>query len=603
MSAAMAAVLARGAGAGASRDQRVLTSSEGRFLFHTLPPGQYQLSVTLNGYAASLGTVGSELNLAMLLGGGGRGMATNPPATYTVGAGEVLENLTLRLWKHASVTGTVFDDAGEPAVGLIVQAMRRTLVGGRARYAPAGTGRTDDRGIYRISSLLPGAYLMVTPQTQMAVPAAMIETLVNVGLTGRPDVGDGSAASALMQLMVTSGGNFGAAIGNGVRLGGYMVASGGGALPIVSPDGQLFAYRTAFYAGASTPVEATIVSLRSGDERTGADFQLRLTPTVRVSGIAAGPEGPLANLPVRLVVPGDRVVSDTEFDVATSVTTADGRFSFYGVPPGQFLLRAQKTPLPGPMAGGGAPPSESTQPALYAVVDIAVGTTNIDDVGVRLGEAFSVSGRVEFESRTGAAAPASLKGAGVMLLPADGQTPNIFTLGRPTPVGQDGTFLRPGLVPGQYFLNLTVPPPWQVKSATMDGRDVFDAPLDIRTGDVTNVLITLTDRLAQLSGTVSAPSPYKPGDAAVILFPAEYEAWIASGMNPRLARTTRAASSGAYTIPALTGGDYLVVAIDRSDEGDLQDPAFIALLSRAATRVTIATDARTQALTVARVRR
>jgi hypothetical protein len=406
--------------------------------------------------------------------------------------------------------------------------------------------------------------------------------------------------AAFAQLMATSGGNVGAAMSSGVRLGGDMVASASGALPIVSPDGRLFAYRTAFYADASTPVEASIVSLTSGDERAGADFQLRLTPTVRVSGVAIGSEGPVANLPVRLVVPGDRIMSDTEFDVATSITTADGRFSFYGVPPGQFLLRAQKMPMPG---FAPAPGSPSDAP-LFAAMNLPVDTTEIEDLTVRLSEALTISGRVEFESQKGAAAPAAPKGAGLMLLPADGQTPNILALGRPTPIGSDGTFRREGIVPGRYFFNLvSVPAPWQVKGATLDGRDVYDRPLEIRTGDLANVVVTLTDQLAQLSGIVSAPVSFTSAEAVVILFPADYRTWIDSGMNPRLVRTAPVAASGTYTVPNLTAGDYLAVAIDRGDEGDLQDPAFIEILSRAATRVSIAADARAQSLTVARVRR
>jgi hypothetical protein len=379
-----------------------------------------------------------------------------------------------------------------------------------------------------------------------------------------------------------------------------MVASASGALPIVGPDERLFAYRTAFYADASTPVEASIVSLTSGDERAGVDFQLRLTPTVRVSGIAIGPDGPVATLPVRLVVPGDRIVSDTEFDVATSVTTADGRFGFYGVPPGQFLLRAQRMPV---LSLAPAPGSPSEAP-LFAAIELPVGTSDIDDLTVRLSDAFSVSGRVEFESQKSAAVPASPKGAGLMLLPADGQTPNILTLGRPTPIGQDGTFRRDGIVPGRYFLSLfSVPAPWQVKSATLDGRDAYDRPIEIANGDVANVVVTLTDQLAQLSGTVSAPASFSSAEAIVVLFPANYRTWIDGGMNPRLVRTARVASSGTYTLPGLTAGDYLAVAIDRGDEGDLQDPAFIETLSRSATLVAIANDARTQALTVMPVRR
>lgn len=600
MSAAMAAVTARGfGGAAANRDQRVLTGSDGRFVFHTLPAGQYQLSATLNGYAASLAPAVSG-PAAAILAIGGRGMALNQPASHALAEGDVLKDVRLRLWKHASVTGAVFDDGGEPAVGITVQAMRRTLVGGRARYAVTGVARTDDRGLYRIASLLPGDYLIVTQQTQIAVPAGMLEKLVNIALTGQPDAADQATTAALAQLMATPGASL--ALASGVRFGGYMVAGGGGALPILRSDGQLFAYRTAFHADAATPLEATILPLRSGEDRAGADLHLRLTPTVRVAGLATGPGGPVANLAVRLVVPGDRVASDTEFEVATSVTTSDGRFEFYGVPPGQFLLRAQRNPLPFPVAVA-APQDQPPPPTLFAVTDLSVGPRDVDNLIVNLTEAFSVSGRVEFQSETGKGAPATLKGASLMLLPADGQLPNIFNLPRPTPVGENGTFVRPGLIPGRFFLNLSVPGAWQVKSATVDGRDVYNAPLEIRTGDVTGVVITMTDRLGQLSGIVTASVPFKSEDATVLLFPANAQAWIDNGMNPRLVRTTRATSSGAYTFLGLTEGDYLVVAIDRSEEGDVQDPAFIEVLSRAAARVTIASDARTQALTVARVGR
>ena len=61
-------------------------------------------------------------------------------------------------------------------------------------------------------------------------------------------------------------------------------------------------------------------------------------------------------------------------------------------------------------------------------------------------------------------------------------------------------------------------------------------------------------------------------------------------MNPRRSRTARASRAGAYTIANLPAGDYLVAAIDRANEGDMQNPAYIERLSRVATRVTIAAD-------------
>jgi hypothetical protein len=608
--AVIAALAARGAPA-ASLDQRVLTGVDGRFVFHTLPPGPYQVSATLTGYTASLAGPAGPANVAMLFAGG-RGGVQNAPATYALAEGEVVKDVRLRLWQFAAVTGAVVDDASEPAVGMTVLAMRRTLVAGRARYAPAGRGRTDDRGIYRIGGLLPGDYVIVTLQTQIAVPAATIDSLTQIAMTGTVDAVDQARLGSMMQIMAVLP-TMGEAMASGVRLGGYTVAGAGGALPQVGPAGQLSAFRTAFYAGASTPLEATVVSLTSGEERAGADLHLRLTPTVSVSGIAVGPRGPVPHLAVRLVVPGDRIVSDTEFEVATSVTTADGRFSFFGVPPGTFLLRAQTMALPIPVAFPATvnapgviavPPMTSAAPdaTLFAAANVSVGTTDIVDLTVPLAESFTLSGRIEFESRSGAAPPKSFKGAAIMALPADGQTVNVLTMGRPTPVNEDGTFGRTSMVPGRYFLTVQAPPPWQVARATLDGRDAYDAPVDIK-GDLSNVVITLTDRLAQLSGVVTAASPYRAADAVVIAFPADHKAWIDAGMNPRLARSVRPTSTGSYTIPNLTPGDYAVVAIDQADEGDLQDPAVIDGLSRVATRVAIAAEPHTQALTVTRVRR
>jgi hypothetical protein len=90
-------------------------------------------------------------------------------------------------------------------------------------------------------------------------------------------------------------------------------------------------------------------------------------------------------------------------------------------------------------------------------------------------------------------------------------------------------------------------------------------------------------------------------DATVLVFPANFSSWIANGMNPRRVRTARASRAGAYTIANLPAGDYLAAALDRADEGDMQDPAFIQALSRVATKVTVAADSVTLDLTKAKV--
>jgi hypothetical protein len=339
--AAMEAVIANlqaGRGRG-STDQRLLTGGDGRFVYHSLAPGTYNISASLDGYVASPG---------LGIGRGGLVAAmpsTETPSSLVLTEGQILRDVKLRLWKLAAISGTVVDDLGDPAVGLTVQAMRRVMIAGRARYLPAGNTKTDDRGVFRIARLVPADYIVVVPQTQTAFPAALLDRAMkgvfNNDLSGSMDLVDVLGAGVAPPQ----------AMGTGVRMGPYMVAAAGGAMPLLGSDGRLLVYQTSFYAGGTVPTQATVITLKSGEERAAADFQLRLIPTALVSGVLTHQGGSVANIGVKLVVPGDGVTSDSEFDVATSVTNADGSFTFFGVPAGQFVLRASKASRPEIPAG------------------------------------------------------------------------------------------------------------------------------------------------------------------------------------------------------------------------------------------------------------
>jgi hypothetical protein len=596
--AAMEAVMANlqaGRGRG-STDQRLLTGADGRFVYHSLAPGNYSISASLDGYAASPG---------LGIGRGGLVAAmpsTETPSSLVVTEGQILRDVKLRLWKLGSIAGTVLDDLGDPAVGLTVQVMRRLMVAGRARYLPAGNAKTDDRGVFRIGRLIPADYIVVVPQTQTAFPAALLDRAMkgvfNNDLSGSLDLVDvmGSGVAPPQSM------------GAGVRIGPYMVSAAGGAMPLPGPDGRLLVYQTAFYAGGTVPTQATVVSLKSGEERAAADFQLRLIPTARVSGMLSHQGGSVANIGVKLVVPGDGVTSDSEFEVATSVTTADGSFTFFGVPAGQFVLRASKASRPdipagaNPMAagmlmaGGTAPMTK----ALFAERTITVGATDISDLALPLQEGFTLNGRIEFQGTTGKPAPARPQ-ISVTLAPADGRTPGILDMVRPNRLSETNTFTLGGLMPGKYFLNVPAPPGWFVQSASIGGRDVWDTSLEIRNGDIDGLLITLTDVNPQLTGTVTATGEQKVLESTVVVFPADHKAWIEGGMNPRRVRALTPGPKGEFTVAGVGTGDYLIVAIDRGDDGDLQDPAYIELLSRLARPVRISTDSRPVTLPITRV--
>lgn len=602
---ALMAAAAASAGSGPAT-RRVMTGVDGRFLFHSLPPGTFQLTVSLTGYTGSLG-VNLTPALAGIMSGVQLQQATTP---VTLREGEAASGVTLRLWKFGVISGTVLDDAGEPAIGLMVQVARKVMTAGRVRYVPAWSAKTDDRGLYRISSVVPGDYLVAVPQAQVSMPTAIMTGLME-SMTQGP--GSAGAGFALMDLM-SSGVMPTESMTGGVRIGDYMVASSG-SVPLAGPDGRLLAYQTTFYPGASVPAQASVVTLGSGEERSDINFQLRLIPTVRVSGTAMGPDGPVANLGIKLVVPGDGTISESEFDVATAITKADGSFAFYGVPPGQFLLRAQKQPRPpipaealannpaAQMMFSGAAPTSNDM--LFAVAPIAVSGADLDGVALQLAKGFRVSGRIEFESQAGrgAPAPAQLQAMSVNLTPVDGRLPTLLAAASPDRPNPQGEFQTKGYQPGKYFLTTTGLAGWQLKSAIVGGRDVLDVPLEIRDADVSGTVLTYVDRVGSVTGTVRSPGEQDLSETVVLIFPQDHVTWIANGMNPRRGRSVRASRTGAFTMPNVPPGDYFVVAIDRTGESDLQDPARVTALSKLATRAAVASEALSLELVKVRVNR
>jgi hypothetical protein len=267
-------------------------------------------------------------------------------------------------------------------------------------------------------------------------------------------------------------------------------------------------------------------------------------------------------------------------------------------------------PLLGQMFGGGGGGKPQTE-VLFASTDITV-AGNMDNLALQLAPGFKVSGRVEFDFRTGRPVPTGqqMQAISISLNAIDGRSAGggvlagLGGLATPDRVDQKGEFKTKGYQAGRYFLTVTSPGggagPLQVKSATLGGRDVLDTAFDL-TADMAGLVITFVDQMASVSGTVTAPGETDFSEALIVLFPHNHRTWIANGMSARLARSARASRNGAFSIGNVPAGEYFVVAIDQSAAGDLQDPAVIDALSRMATRITVTTDPAKVDLTKARV--
>jgi hypothetical protein len=173
---------------------------------------------------------------------------------------------------------------------------------------------------------------------------------------------------------------------------------------------------------------------------------------------------------------------------------------------------------------------------------------------------------------------------------------------RPGRADETGAFKTYGVAAGRYVVRVSgVPQGWTLRSVTVEGRDVSETPIDLRTTDVANAVVTFTDRPTTLTGSARSASGNADADAVVVVFPADSAGWSDYGANSRRIRSTHAGRNGAYTFTGLPPGEYHVAAIHDETISQWQDPRALEDLARSGSLVRLAEgDSRTQDVKVAR---
>jgi hypothetical protein len=375
-----------------------------------------------------------------------------------------------------------------------------------------------------------------------------------------------------------------------------------GALP-AGPDGRFPVYRTTFYPGATSIMEAQVVTLRSGEDRTGVDFQLRPVPSVRVSGTLVGPSGPQAFMGIKLMPAGfDEFNIDGGMMNYMAITDAHGAFTFLGVAQGRYELRGQRrAPIPPPVERTAAdppgplpPPPVPAESTLWVAMPVSVADQDLDGLQVTLRTGVRLSGRVEFEGAAAVPGPDRVARMRLDLEPSDGriagQTSGILgqltpLLGRIDAAARISTYSVPA---GKYLMTLNnIPDPWTLKSITANGRDVLTAPVELSDRDVDDVVVTLTDKPVKLSGSVRTVDGRSDGTASVIVFPVDRSARSDMGVNPRRIRSVRTGRDGMYSLLGLPAGDYFIVAIPDDAASNWDDAKALEALAIKATRLRV----------------
>ena len=552
---------------------RVATNAEGRFAFVGLAAGPYRLEASKPGW---------------LPGASGRRRPGGGSTPIDLADGERRNDLAITMWRPGVIGGRITDDNGDALIGAEVRALRQQYVAGRPHYDTPIRARTDDRGVYRFSTLIPGDYLVVVLMNVLSEPPTLAGAIRAGGERPRAYLQTMTSIGAAPMLFDRASGVMGPDQ--------QLVTSLSQSLTAPSAGQPLLAYATTFHPSSSSMASAKAVHAASGQPLEDVDIVARLAPTWQVSGTLRDSDGPLQWHAVHLV-PAE--TGDVPLvDVATAVTDGNGAFTFYGVPRGQYIARSVRVPWPGgglavtggtgaiqqisTLAGRGGPGAAPNEPLLHVSADVAVADRHVRGLTLVMAPGPRVKGLVRFEGTT--AEPADLTRVLVGLEPANGRLDNNLW---PASLTNDRRFTTHSVLPGRYLLRLPSPPAgWTLKSVSYQGRELLDMPFDIN-ADIENVVITFADQLRTIKGTVTSTVAAQVPGAQVVIFPVDSAAWVDYGRTSLRVTAATATGTGAFTLALPPDGEYYVAAIADEDSDDWRNPATLKRIAAVAERVRV----------------
>jgi hypothetical protein len=444
--------------------------------------------------------------------------------------GQQLRNVEFALPRGSVIAGHVTDQDGDPMPGTAVRVMRYQYQQGDRRLAPAGNAQTDDRGQYRIWGLMPGEYY------------------VNA-IVRNPNLGARIGA-------------FAAAAGRGGGRGGAQAAAAG------SPAGEeeSLAYAPTYYPGVPSINEARAVTVGLGQEMLDIDFTLQLVRTSRVAGRVTNPDGtPTTSGTINLLAESAAMRGGQIGSTFGARIQWDGAFSIVNVPPGRYVLRAR---------------GDDTVTPQFATEPLSVGEGDIGNLSVVLMPSASISGSLAFPPTQTAAPDLTQVRVSAPALEAGVQGQGN------TRVEKDGTFKIEGVAAGPHLIR----PAgglrgWSLKSIVIDGRDVTDTPIDLRSGqNLAGVAITFTDLQTQIGGAVTNEQGAPVTDYTVLAFTTNSTYWRPLS---RHIMTARPDQTGTFTIRGLPADEYYLTTVDPTEQGEWFDAGYLEDHRAGAARVTV----------------
>jgi hypothetical protein len=151
-----------------------------------------------------------------------------------------------------------------------------------------------------------------------------------------------------------------------------------------------------------------------------------------------------------------------------------------------------------------------------------------------------------------------------------------------------------GVTPGRYFLTGSAPSAvavpgatWFLKSATVKSENAADVPVEIKPEEnISNVVVTFTDRTAEVSGTLLDSAGRPTSEFSVIAFSTDRATWLQRFR--RLKPPVRTGADGKFKFTGLLAGDYYLAALTDFDQTDLTNPAFLDQVAASALKISVA---------------
>jgi protocatechuate 3,4-dioxygenase beta subunit len=440
----------------------------------------------------------------------GQARAFEPGKPLELADRGVLEKIDFSLPRGSVIAGRVSDEYGEPIADATVQAMRYQFVNGQRQLVNIGrNANTDDIGQFRIFGLSPGDYIVKA-----------------------------SVRNAPQQMMMSD---------------------------IDDPSG----YPPTYYPGTNDVGQAQTVNLGLGQEFGSVYFSLVPSRMARISGTVTDSQG--KPLPGAIVVvrpaAGGGGMGALNIGGGNQVR-ADGTFALANVPPGEYTLDVQQRPRD----GGGLRALAVTE-LEFASVPLTVTGEDISGMSIVTTTGSSVTGRVVFQGKT----PPANGGQGLQVsASAPMGAPSLQGIARGVlgggRVADDGTFELRGLI-GLQMIRVNPPNGWTLNSVTLNDEEITDMPYDFKGGrKLTGLIVTLSDRLTDLAGSVKNRRGEAVKDYVLVVFPTDEKLWAGQS---RFIRTARPDQDGRFLIRGLPPARYLAAVVESLETGSQNDPAVL----------------------------